>query len=435
MMKIIKKFKSGEAIINIRTFTDEETGAFLRVFVKHQGSVHQKRLACNLAEFIKDNDGWIQCGCKTENAALMTMGMSVKANYYLQRINQRAKHHPHCVFKGIDHPLALPSSTTKPCNKRVPLRLHRRGHINEAKHKTSVSRSNGAAHRYPRLARVLYSWVVDAALNQLSVLGDDSVVDRFQSLKKVADAYRLEAGINASKYLWTYPNVDQMISKLKNTARFWPQYSRPYAVCVAVVDSIKEQYLRFQFKHQTIEVAIMGTVTPSSGRIGEHSAPFLVIFTITDTAEAKGVYQPFDAFYVPVYSRHQLIPVDSVYERKVLEMIEQRARWWIKDKGLNVVICKPLFDIEVRDDTSDLKTTVRPDFLIETPRSKIVFEVMGSHEPAYLERKSRTIKLMQSIGEVIEFDALAADKSGCWDAALKQKISVLSALIFKGNGR
>ena len=60
---------------------------------------------------------------------------------------------------------------------------------------------------------------------------------------------------------------------------------------------------------------------------------------------------------------------------------------------------------------------------------------MGSHEDEYIERKQRTVSAMQAIGEVIEFDALRADKTNQWDERLKPPMSKLSALVFKGNKR
>ena len=226
-------------------------------------------------------------------------------------------------------------------------------------------------------------------------------------------------------------DIEQIVTKLKEREHYWPKGSRPYSLCVAIVDSIEAKTLRFAYKTKSIEVKLEGQLNKSSGRLGERSAPFLVIFTVTDTNDERGVYRPYNGFYVPVYSKSNLIPVDSSYERRVLQEIESWLPWWTKTKGLKVKITKPLFDIKEFCD-GELQSS-KPDFLIETPGEKIIFEVMGSHEPEYVERKKRTVGYMEAIGEVIEFDALAADIAGTWDAKLAEKIKKLSALIFRGN--
>lgn len=434
-MRIVEKFKKGAETVALREIRNNDAKSLYWVFVKNKGSPAQKQRAESIAEFMKDQDGWLECSCDAESPPLMTIGLSVKGNYYLQRINSRGKHHQKCDFKGVDRPNISGAGEIKPCSKRKPLRLHRRGAIEESETKKTSRESNnsGTSSKYPRLAQVLYTWIEEAGLNTLSVFSKESISDRFESLRSAASSYQLEKGIKASRFLWTYPDVEQMALRLEKTKNQWPENSRPYALCIAVADQIDGKTLRFVFKEKTIEVTLLGDVKQSSGRIGAHSGPFLVVFTVTDTTDEKGVYKPLNAFYVPVYSKFQLIPVDSVYERRVLTVIEQRARWWTKDQRLKARVIKPLFDIK-EFCNGELQAS-RPDFLIETPKKRIIFEVMGSHEDDYQERKERTVEYMRAIGDVIEFDALNADKTGCWDENLKQHISRLSAMVFKGNGR
>jgi len=433
-MRIVKRFKTRKNILTLRALNDDEVKALFWVFVENKGKVQQKQLACAIAEFIKYREGWPECDCHPESSPLMTIGLSVKSNYYLRRINWRGKHHQQCQFKGIDREYGAQSGEIKPCSKRVLLRLHHRGAIESPVSKKTGSYGGGSSGiYYPRLARVLYSWIEEAGLNKLSVLGNETIADRFKLLRKVAESYQLERGIKASRFLMTYPDVEQAAARLKENASQWPENSRPYALCIAIADKIEGKILRFAFKKKSVEVTLTGEIKQSSGRIGENSGPFLVIFTITDTAEERGVYKPMNAFYVPVYSKFQLIPVDNVFECRVLEKIEQRARWWIKGNALKVRVSKPLFNIKKFCD-GELQAS-KPDFLIETPNGMIIFEVMGSHEQDYIERKGRTVGCMRALGEVIEFDALNADKTGYWDESLKQHISRLRALVFRGNGK
>ena len=133
---------------------------------------------------------------------------------------------------------------------------------------------------------------------------------------------------------------------------------------------------------------------------------------------------------MPVFSKYALIPVDSDFERQVLKTIKQWSRWWIQDKQLQVEVIKPIFDIPV--DIAGEVHYCKPDFLIVTPNQRIVFEVMGSHEESYIERKKRTTSIMAKLGKIIEFDALQAEIENCWQSHLDQKIRQLSACVFKG---
>ena len=432
MMKIIKKHKQGDSISSLKELSNSDKEALFWVFIKNKGNYQQKDRAIVLAEFMKDKEAWLQCDCSQSSPPIMTVGLSIKGNYYLQRINTRGAHEEKCVFKGVDQQYTARSNGLKPPNKSKPLLLHRRGHVeSQSPTKGKKSTGLGRGEQQERLSRTMYAMITDSGLNKLSILGKETISDRFKSLRQAAKNYTLAKGINAYNYLWTYPDVEQAISRLEENKNRWPKGSRPYAICIAIADKIEDKTLYFNFKEKKIEVKLSGTIKASSGRLGDKSAPYLVLFTITDTMEEEGVYKPFDAFYVPVYSKSQLIPVDSRYERMVLEKIAQRAKWWVKDKKLTASVLKPLFDIE-EFSKGEIKKS-KPDFLIETPNDRIIFEVMGSHEDTYIERKKRTVGFMEAIGEVIEFDALEADKSNNWDESLNNKIRKLSALVFKGN--
>ncbi len=429
-MQLIKKCSSKENHFSIiRKVSNDEKEAMFWVFIKNKGTHAQIKLATSMAEFMKDHEAWVLCDCSEVSKPLMTMALSSKSNYYLKRITLRGKHVASCVFKEVENEYSASQSGRKPCSKKKPLLLHKRGSIEETRSKKSnVSFHSGMASKDSKLARVLYTWLFDARLNRLYLDKTMTLLERYQFLKKAAASYELANKINAADFLFTYPDVDSIARKLKATKHQWSSYARPYALCITVADCIEGKTIQCHYKEKTIDVVLNGELKKSSGRIGANSGPYLVIFTVTDTQDDQGKYQPMNGFYVPVYSKNQLIPVDSGYERRVLQKLEQYARWW-QEKGIKTTLIKPLFDI--KEFCEGQLCASRPDFIIETATQKYIFEVMGSHEEEYLTRKKRTVKWMEAIGEVIEFDALHADQTKTWDESLKKHLNQLSALILK----
>ena len=429
-MDIVPKFKKDETPKSIRELSGDEVALLRRVFVERKPKKDDEISACVLADEIRDGKAWIRCDCKNEKNPLMTFALSDGDSYHLMRINHRGMHTPDCKFKGIDYAdSAANKSQHKRVNKNKPLCLHRRGKSATPQGKPSAKpKEGGKQSAYHRLARTLYDWIEESRLNLLSI-EKTSIVEQLRQLKAVTKNYKFEKGVNANEFVFTYPNVEQIVTKLEQTADKW-QGKRPYAVCICIADRIEENTAYFDYKQNPVSVTFSGTVTKSSGRLGKESAPYLIIFTVTDASDNVGVYKPFDAYYVPVYSKFQLIPVDSRYERDVLKKITGWGKWW-KDSGLQVYVKKPLFDIKVRDE--DKMYASKPDVLFITPKSNVILEVMGSHEETYVERKERVRENMEAIGDVVDFDALEAEKENTWDATLKQKLKQVSKIMFDSN--
>lgn len=430
-MDIIPKFKKDETPKSIRELSCEETILLRSVFVERKPRKDDGVSACILADEIRDGNAWIRCDCKNDKNPIMTFALSDSDSYHLMRINHRGIHTSDCKFKGIDYAdSGAKKSQHKRVNKNKPLCLHRRGKSVTPQGKSNATPKSGSTQSaYPRLARTLYDWIEESHLNLLSI-EKTSIAEQFKQLKAVTKRYKFEKGINASDFVFTYPNVEQMADKLEKTAQKW-QGKRPYAVCIAIADRVEDKTAYFDYKQNPVSVTFSGTVTKSSGRLGKESTPYLIIFTVTDSSDNIGFYKPFDAYYVPVYSKFQLIPVDSRYERDVLKTLVGWGKWW-KDSGLTLFIKKPLFDIKIRDEEGVYAS--KPDVVFIAPTLNVILEVMGSHEDEYIERKERLRESMQAIGEVVEFDALDAEKTRTWDTTLKQKLKHVSKLIFDGSG-
>lgn len=420
----------------IRTLTQEEQTAIYYAFGKGEARENQKYLAKTIAETVKDSNGWLQCYCQSFSPPLMTVVQNEQGFFHLRRLTARAEHDRRCVFYSLESEstnLNKSKVTSRPWSADKPLNLHRHGQIHDNNSPTTTSsRNQSIQNRGASLAALLYTLIGEAKLNTVDVANPPTIQESYARLKEVTKKYQLVTGVSVEKYFWTYPNVGVMQRQLESQQSRWPKDERPYCLCVNVADKVSESTLYFLFKDKPpIEIkAHPGKIYPSSGRLSEKSAPYLALFTFTNIPERPDQFAAMKAFYVPVYSKSQLIPVDSHYERRVLQALIKAAKIWY-EQNLKFTITKPLFDAFVK--IEDEKQAFRPDFLIETPKRKIFFEVMGSIEPEYKETKQRTVKAMQQLGEVLEFEAIRLHTIDQWNTELENKLNKILQFIVHDN--
>ena len=85
---------------------------------------------------------------------------------------------------------------------------------------------------------------------------------------------------------------------------------------------------------------------------------------------------------MPVYKHNILVPVESAYERWVLDLTVKTIK--TNYDGFNFIIEKPLFCLSTSD-----KQKYRPDFIVEyvPTRKTIYIEVLGQQDEEYLSHK------------------------------------------------
>ena len=105
-------------------------------------------------------------------------------------------------------------------------------------------------------------------------MGKGQLPNQYHLLKGVAASYQLEKGIDADEFLFTYPDINYIAYKLKESEGRWPAFSRAYGLCISVADRIENKTLHFDFKENPVEVTLTGRLTPSSGRGGKQWAVF-----------------------------------------------------------------------------------------------------------------------------------------------------------------
>lgn len=238
-MRIVEKHKEDNPMKALQSISDIEREALLEVFVEYDGDYHQRTTMQRVAEFTSDNEGWLECDYKSVKPLLMAICTSSKGNPYLHRINSRSIHADDCKFKGVERDSVSITSSSQPINLANPLRLHRHVTTHTKKPEDKVTVSIRTSHNYPRLARVLYSFIENIGANKLSLDTSPDIIGMYKQLNKLADSIELAEGVLADKFFKTYPDVDTLAYILKKYDYDWPADSRPYGLCIAVANKIE----------------------------------------------------------------------------------------------------------------------------------------------------------------------------------------------------
>ena len=93
------------------------------------------------------------------------------------------------------------------------------------------------------------------------------------------------------------------------------------------------------------------------------------------------------------------MPVDSNLERMTLAQLLRLQLWLRRERGVQLAIVKPLFDVAPPDPEAPRDPCI-PDFILRASgvgprgRSVVIAETMGYADVGYRDRKARTHRLM-----------------------------------------
>jgi hypothetical protein len=409
----------------VRIIPDEIKTALRRYFIENQLiSSYQKQAALKLLQEAHENGYWLACDCLANVAEppLMYVRRFETGQLSLVRMPNRTAHLATCGFKFTENPVyshAKSSGQIKSWDKTSALNLHHtlQTELVAAVEKTDETSKATASHRIPRLGRLLYTLLQEARLTKIKA-NMPNISEQFNLFKKLASQYFLANKIAMTDFLWTFPTQTGFAAvQLKNSQSQWPDAIRPYGIFILLVERFENNIAYCAARGELISIELNGNLVFSSGRLSESSGPFLLIATFTDAAARPGSFVMMNGFAIPVYANYLLVPVESNYERRVLQKLLQLIQVFRK-KDVTLIVEKPLFDIAVKG--SSVIDSCRPDFLLKTKEKTIVLEVMGSEEEAYQERKLRTHSIMERLGPLLIFNAVEADKSNQWDEKLDE---------------
>ena len=370
---------------------------------------------------------WIACDCESNNGSnppAMATICQRDSGLYLRRVIGYGEHAHTCMFHR-KRSAENSSKNLRPAHKANALfglyKQSRTRNISAAKPDTRTKPKATAGVQVPRLGRNLFRLLETARLTYLTADLPD-IREQYQSLKNATKGIQIADGIPLNDFFFTFPNqVKYAGVKLRQTQARWPRNCSPHAFVFVVADEIRNMVLLCGQGERQTEIRLKHSLHKLSGRLGALSAPYGVLLTVAEYKDS-GWFVPIDAFAAPIYSKQLLVPVDSSYERIVLNTLLSVAKS-LRKRKVELMIEKPVFDIRISKESY-----CRPDFILRGNGRTIVLEVGGSHEPEYLARKAETHKIMARIGPVINLDAYEADVKSTW----KEALSRLARQIYAG---
>ena len=282
--------------------------------------------------------------------------------------------------------------------------------------------------RLPRLGRILHTLLDDAGFATAHV---DELKERSRSWDRLEayaanEAMSPELTLGQVLYFKPWTSLNEKMAAID--ALPWPDKKARSALLLFVADDIRDG--------AAVKKTSMGEcrVRPAKGiRAGGRDQgltqpPYWVLAVIDRDREGYARFR--EAFAQHAYSFARPAPLDSRYERRTLEQLFGVMEW-VKKRGVDVTLAKPLFDREVRQ-LDGPSLWCRPDFeltfrTVEAAGTapwlhRVVIETMGADEPEYLERKSRTHEIMKRRGILIEHRVADDDGQAERDDAFLRRV-------------
>lgn len=351
---------------------------------------------------------WLQCDCLADGP-IMAIRHNSGGTFSLVTIHTHGLHAESCPLYTDPRNLTRPAAEMiEPENS---FNFHKAISSNATKRPRTVTDS--VSVRQNGLYRLLATLFVNSGLSNLA--SDSGFKECSEALANASNEIKL-AGHNLSDHLFFgIEKFGEARSHLRSQNGNEWKHARPHAILIDVIDHVEKKEHGFHIvKHfsqsKTVEFDLYSKLTSiylHSGRMSLRKGPFVLITTIanTTTEYGKTLTAPLRAYIAPVLSKSNWLIIDSDYERRVARKLQKSMEWFSTNRGLRSTVSKPLFYLETPEGPC------LPDFLVCSEDHSIVLEVMGSHSVKYLERKNRTHKAMASIGDLVTFDAYAADKA------------------------
>ncbi|RKE23934.1 hypothetical protein B0G76_8634 [Paraburkholderia sp. BL23I1N1] len=408
-----------------RPLSAEETAA-VRRFCGAGQDVQPADVERVLAILEEMHDGrhvrqWLECDCWPGAATQprLTARVREEGPRHFVRMHRYGEHR--CAlasFRQQPEPADEPDDDTAPPGRHNPLKpvgdaldYLDDGHEGAARPGGSGGSASGTGEtgrRLPRLGRIMHTLLDDAGFATVHVDALKETTNSWERLRAYADAEAMSPELTLGQVLYTEPwtSVNEKMGAID--ALPWPEKKARSALLLFVADEIRDGAA---IKRTRLGERI---VRPEKGtRAGGRDQrltlpPYWVLAVVDRDREGNARYR--EAFAQHAYSFRQPVPLESRYERVTLECL-LRVMEWVRTRGVEVTLGKPLFDREVRQPDGP-SLWCRPDFELtfRTAASagtasrlhRIVVETMGADEPGYLERKSRTHGIMKQRGILLE---------------------------------
>jgi len=262
--------------------------------------------------------------------------------------------------------------------------------------------------RLPRLGRILHTLLDDAGFATAHVDSLKETTRSWDRLEAYAadEAMSPELTLGQVLYFKPWTSLNEKMAAID--ASRWPDNKARSALLLFVADEIRDGAAIKKTRMGECRVRPAKGIRAGGRDHGLTQPPYWVLTVVDRDREGNARFR--EAFAQHAYSFARPVPLDSRYERRTLEQLFSVMEW-VRKRGVDVTLTKPLFDREVRQLDAP-SFWCRPDFELAfrtveaagtAPRlHRVVIETMGADGPEYLERKSRMHEIMKRRGILIE---------------------------------
>lgn len=378
----------------------DQMEACLAVYASSDTDPGVRHVFADLAAHLRDRQLWLACDCTGEAAdpPMLHARRMPNGQATLVRMPGRRPHAASCPFHldpGTGGPVRLDPGLDGPLQDGAfgilkPIKA------SAGPHGAREPRSGAApGRRIPKLARVLFSILHGAGV----LRSEDGHVlllpDQYAALRKTMAGLRLSPHlehltVNAVTAL--HPSqIQSVVDRIKG--HDWGRELTPHGFLITPVQSFLDRELvAGSLKDPVTLTLATDPIVP--GR--QTDGPYMGCFLIGPTSSLHHRFELLRGYLHPIVDRLWLCPVDSGLERSVVPLLRGQQAYWSKGHGVGSILEKPVFSIYPGEQ-------VIPDFIYRHTDSngKVIVEVMGSTDPEYRERKSRTHSRMADWAPIV----------------------------------
>jgi hypothetical protein len=401
-----------------------ELSATLRIWYTGLGDHRDEAAALLLVRHARKNRQWIACDCQgEERSPMLSPALLTGADtYYLRRLSGDAR-----PQHDLDCPFFREQSFNTITSHKLPTRNPPSGYFSVLRPPATslaqepddeLSPRDSASHGMPRLAKLMWRLLELSGRTRIDAQDEAprDIAGEFAAVRAMAEQTEVAPGIPLSRVLFTHPKDWESLrifAVLRELAKTWPKGHEPQAFLLVFARKVHEHSI--ETSEGTIDLATR--LRHPGTRIQPIAGPDLTLVAIGEHPDAKG-YGALRAWGQPVHNGHRFIPVDSNFDRDVVEALIA-ARRILGQRNIALTATKPLFDMITPDGA------VRPSWTITLGQGDNA--IPGILEPREEEgddpRRRRALEFM---GPLIDIDPeslpyLSANLQALWDAQTRNR--------------
>ena len=331
------------------TAIDPALAETLRIWYSGAGDHRDEEASLLLVRHARRNHLWLACDCQNVQATPMLSPalLSEADTYYLRRLTGRSRTEHH-----LDCPFFREQAMTSERTERAPARNTPDGFFAVLKPAPLALAQapddekrprDSASHGTPRLAKLLWRLLELSGRAGIPAVETDerTIAAEFAAIRALAEQIPVAPGIPLARVLFTHPRdwtSKRVFAVLRELSKSWPKGHEPQAFMLIFAGRVHEHSI--ETSEGLIDIATR--VRHPGTRDAPISGPHLTLIAIGNHPDVRG-YAAQRAWAQPVHNGHRFIPIDSDFDREIVDALIAARRILASD-NITLSARKPLFD-------------------------------------------------------------------------------------------